>query len=187
MKSQKLKIKNLKRSEMRSLKNYLGQGFFSFLYWPFKYMSFPFSNYFRFFIVKIFSRNIKSSYISEGVTFIFPWNIEIGKNSSLNSGVTIDGTAKVKIGNGVRIAPNVYFSTADHDFKSITPIVNQGFVVGEIEVNDHTWIGANSIINKAVQIGQGSVIGGGSVVTKSIPDYSIAFGVPCKVHSKRKV
>ena len=182
---EKLSTRNISRKEMRSIKNYLGQGIFSLLYSPFKYMSFPFSNYFRYFIIRIFTNKIKSSYISEGVTLIFPWNIEIGRKSSINSGVTIDGTAVVRIGNGVRIAPNVYFNTADHEFKSRIPIINQGYTLGEIIIKDNTWIGVNCVINKAVEIGSGCVIGAGSVVTKNIPDYAIAFGAPCKVHSIR--
>lgn len=150
------------------------------LYWPFKYMSLPFSNFFRFLVLRLFNSKIKSTYIGEGITFIFPWNLEIGKNSSLNSGIIIDCTEKVYIGEGVRIAPNVYISTADHNFEKRIPIVNQGFNVGQIFIKNNTWIGANCIINKAVLIGEGCVIGAGSVVTKDISDYYVAFGVPCR-------
>ena len=50
-----------------------------------------------------------------------------------------------------------------------------------IEIADDVWIGANSIITAGVRIGRHSVIGGGSVVTKNVPDFSVAVGNPARV------
>jgi acetyltransferase-like isoleucine patch superfamily enzyme len=174
------------RDEMHGLGNYIRHGIFTTLYAFFKNASFPFFNYFRFAIVKLFAKKIQSTYIADGVTFWFPWNISIGRRSSLNQGVIIDGTGGVEIGDGVRIAAYTMINTADHEMGAGDMIVEQGFVVGKVIIEDDVWIGANVMINKAVRIGKGSVIGAGSVITKSIPPYSIAAGVPCKVISSRK-
>lgn len=178
----------MKRNEMHSFKNKVLHGLFFSLYAFVKYLPFPvIGNYSRYLVLKLFlGKNIKSKYIGEMVTIFAPWNIKIGKRTSINQGVIIDGTGKVTIGNGVRIAPNVYLNTADHDFSDKTKlIVDQGFTIGEIIIEDDVWIGTGVIINKGLRIGKGVIIGAGSVVTKDIPPYSIAVGVPCRVIKKR--
>jgi maltose O-acetyltransferase len=65
-------------------------------------------------------------------------------------------------------------------------IVDQGYVVAPIVVEDDVWMGAGVNINKGVSIGKGSIIGSGSVVTKDIPPYSIAAGVPCRIIGTRE-
>lgn len=181
---------NIKRSEMRSFSNYFLQGLFNLFYGFLKYIPIPIiGNILRYICLKIFmGSKIKSANINEMVTFFFPWRTSIGRKSSINQGVIIDGTGSVKIGNGVRVAPNVYFNTADHEFENQdTWIINQGFIIGPIIIEDDVWIGTGVIVNKNITIGKGSIIGAGSVVTKSIPPYSIAVGVPCKVIRKRRI
>lgn len=178
----KKKLRKLSRDEMYSLKNYVVQGIFQILYAFVKNSSFPFFNYLRFVVVILFAKNLKSKYIAEGITFWFPWNIEIGQNSSINQGCILDGTGYISIGDDVRIAPYVIFNSIDHEFSDrVIPIRKQAYWAGKITIEDDVWIGANVIINKGVTIGKGSVIGAGAVVTNDIPPYSIAFGVPCKV------
>ena len=112
----------------------------------------------------------------------FPWNVEIGENSSLNQGCILDGYGGISIGSGVRIAAYTCINTADHDFQDIdTPVHEQGYILGRVVIEDDVWIGAGAKINKGVHIGKGAIIGSGSVVTKDIPAYSVAAGVPCRV------
>jgi acetyltransferase-like isoleucine patch superfamily enzyme len=180
------KISLVSRSEMHSIKNYLGQGVFQTLYAFVKYIPLPIiGNFLRYAVLKIFMKKLQTTYIDEMVTVYFPWNVEVGKRSSLNQGVIVDGTAPVRIGKGVRIAANVYINTADHEIKTGELIANQGFVIGEVVIEDDVWIGAGAILLKGITIGKGSVIGAGSVVTKDIPPYSIAVGAPCKAIKKR--
>jgi acetyltransferase-like isoleucine patch superfamily enzyme len=178
-------VVNYERSEMHSFKNYILHGIYFSLYSLVKYSSFPLFNYLRYFILRLFSSGIKSSYISDGVTIMFPWKVNIGEHSSLNQGVSIDGTGGVEIGKGVRIAAYTVINTADHQFKKEQFIYLQGFTLGKVIIEDDVWIGTGVKINKAVRIGKGSVIGSGSVVTKNIPPYSVAAGVPCKVIKQR--
>ena len=177
----------MSRSDMHSLKNYFLHGIYTSLYAMVKYASFPLFNYLRYFVLKLFSSGIKTTHIGDGVTIWFPWNVSIGRRSSLNQGVIIDGYGSVNIGEGVRIAPYVCINTADHEYNDPDKfIVDQGFVIGEVNIEDDVWIGAGVKVNKGLRIGKGSVIGSGSVVTHDVPPYSIAVGVPCHVIRSRK-
>lgn len=99
----------------------------------------------------------------------------------------INGYGGVKIGNGVRIASYVCINTADHDFSDPEVFIkDQGMVVGTVTIDDDVWIGNHVVINRGVDIGKGCVIGSGAVVTKDIPPYSVAVGVPCRVIRSRK-
>ena len=98
----------------------------------------------------------------------------------------IDGIGKLKIGKDSILGPNVVILTGNHGFQDPTvPIRLQGVIPKPTVIEEDVWIGANAIVLEDVYIGKGSVIGAGSVVTKDIPPYSIAVGVPAKVIGKR--
>ena len=172
---------------MRSVKNLLLHAVYLSFYAFFKYLSFPLFNFFRYAVLRLFSRNIKTPYIMDGVMIWFPWRVSIGPGSSLNQGVIIDGFGNVDIGKNVRIAAYCSFNTTDHAFDDVSiPIASQGFVASPIIVEDDVWLGTGVHINKGVRVGTGSIIGSGSVVTKDIPPYSIAVGVPCRKIADRR-
>lgn len=97
----------------------------------------------------------------------------------------------LSIGNYCSIGPNVIFIlSADHYLKHISTfpfkvkIIKEKYEAtskGDIIVEDDVWIGYGSIILSGVRIGQGAVIGAGSIVTKDVPPYSIVCGNPAKV------
>lgn len=60
-------------------------------------------------------------------------------------------------------------------------VAEAGVSTSPITINDDVWIGANAVIAAGVTIGKHCVIGAGSVVTKDVPDYSVAVGNPAKV------
>jgi acetyltransferase-like isoleucine patch superfamily enzyme len=172
--------------EMRSWSAYVLHGLYVTLYAPFKYLSFPFANYVRYGILRLFRADLRTAAIADGVMIWFPWRVAIGRDSTLNQGVIVDGFGGVRIGDGVRIAAYSCINTADHDFTDRTiPIFKQGFLVSGVDIGDDVWIGAGVKINKGVRIGAHSVIGAGSVVTKDIPGDSVAAGVPCRVLRSR--
>ncbi len=107
-------------------------------------------------------------------------NIEVGKNFFANYNCTILDVAKVKIGDNCQMAPNVAIYTAGHPVHPTTR--NSLYEYGkEITIGDNVWIGGSTIICPGVHIGDNVVIGAGSVVTKDIPEWSIAAGNPCRV------
>ena len=167
--------------EMRSYKNMILHGVYLSVYAIVKYLPFPFFNYLRFAVIKSFGININCTYISDGVSIMFPWRVSIGSGSSINQGVLIDGTGGIEIGRCVSIASYVTLNTADHDFsKKDVFIKEQGYWISPIIIGDDVWIGSNVQILKGVEIGKGSIIGAGSVVTKNIPSYTVAVGNPCR-------
>lgn len=107
-------------------------------------------------------------------------NIEVGKNFYANYNCTILDVAKVIIGDNCMLAPNVAIYTAGHPVHPLTRNTLYEYGI-EITIGDNVWIGGNTVICPGVHIGSNTVIGAGSVVTKDIPDYSIAAGNPCRV------
>jgi acetyltransferase-like isoleucine patch superfamily enzyme len=92
----------------------------------------------------------------------------------------------IELGARVLIAANTAFYTHNHGIKPGEPILSQPLVSkGPIVVGDDAWIGTGVVVLGGARIGQGAVIGAGSVVTKSIPANSIAIGVPAHVVGTR--
>lgn len=110
----------------------------------------------------------------------YGYNITVGENFYSNFNLVILDVAPVKIGDNVFIAPNVAIYTAGHPVhpKARNSMLEYGIPV---EIGNNCWIGGNTVICPGVKIGNGVVIGAGSVVTKDIPDNVIAVGNPCRV------
>lgn len=110
----------------------------------------------------------------------YGYNIEAGENLYINYNCVILDVAKVVIGANVMFAPNVAVYTAGHPIHP--ELRNTGYEYGiGIVIGDNVWVGGNTVINPGVRIGNNAVIGSGSVVTKDIPENSVAAGNPCKV------
>lgn len=107
-------------------------------------------------------------------------HVHLGKGIYVNSNVTFVDDEHIYIGDQCMIAPNVVFATAGHP---ILPILRDHHYVYNlpIHVGRNVWIGANVCIMPGVTIGDNSVIGAGSVVTKDIPSDVVACGIPCSV------
>ena len=110
----------------------------------------------------------------------YGYNIYWGENSYANYNLTVLDCAKVVIGDDVLIGPNVNIFTAAHPISPSQRKLGLEFAK-YIEIGDGSWIGGATTINPGVKIGKNVVIGSGSVVTKDIPDNTIAVGNPCRV------
>lgn len=131
-------------------------------------------------IKTILGKSGENTYIEPPFRCDYGYNIEVGDNFYANYNVTILDIAKVTIGDNVMLAPNVSIYTAGHPIHK--DMRNTGYEYGiEITIGNDVWIGGNTVIVPGVKIGNGVVIGAGSVVTKDIPDNVIAAGNPCKV------
>ena len=93
----------------------------------------------------------------------------------------------IRIGTNVDIAPNCAFYAYDHGMAPGQKVREQPLQTkGDIIIEDDVWIGVGAIILSGVTIGKGAIIGAGSVVTKSIPPFSLAAGNPAHVLKTRK-
>jgi maltose O-acetyltransferase len=121
-------------------------------------------------------------------------HISIGNNVIININCTFVDCNRIEIGNNVMIASNVQIYTATHRVETYERLVEDWKETDEVpyfrtyalpvKIEDNVWIGGGVIILPGVTIGKNSVIGAGSVVTRSIPENSVAFGNPCKVIRK---
>ena len=110
----------------------------------------------------------------------YGYNIEIGENFYSNYNCIVLDAAKVTFGDNVFIAPNCGFYTAGHPLESEQR--NSGLEFAHpIKIGNNVWLGGNVIVLPGVTIGDNTVIGAGSVVSKDIPSGVIAVGTPCKV------
>lgn len=133
---------------------------------------------------------------------VFPWNqFTIGKNTLIEDFTTINNGAgdiiigdnarigigsvvigPVRFGNKVGLGQHVFISGFNHGYEDGSCDSNeQALVKKEVIIGDDSHIGANAVIVAGVHIGKRCQIGAGSVVTKDIPDYSVAVGNPAKV------
>jgi acetyltransferase-like isoleucine patch superfamily enzyme len=112
--------------------------------------------------------------------------IEIGENTYIGPYTCLSGD-RIKIGKSCLIASQSGLYASNHVFQDASKTIKeQGFIYRGIVIEDDCWIGNGVRILDGVTIGCGSVIGAGAVVTKDIPPYSIAVGVPAKVVDQRE-
>ena len=112
--------------------------------------------------------------------------INIGKAVYIGTGCTLHGHKGLEIMEDTMLAQNVTITPYSHIFEdSAQPIKKQGGYCRKITIEKDCYIGKCTCILYSADIHEGSVIGSGSVVVKSIPPYSVAVGVPAKVIRKR--
>lgn len=108
-------------------------------------------------------------------------NVQIGSNA-----LFIAARSEIVIGNNVIIAPGVTVRGGTHNIDEIGAYMSDVRIKDNhhdkgVQIEDDVWIGSNAIILHGVTIGRGSVIGAGSIVTRSTPPYSISVGNPAKL------
>lgn len=119
----------------------------------------------------------KNSITARGGRIVF------GERFASNEDVIINADigGSIVFGDDCLIGPRVIFRTANHAFSNTkSTIASQGHTFGDIVVEDDVWIGANTVVLPGVRIGEGSVVGAGSVVTRDIAPFSVAAGVPAR-------
>ena len=131
-------------------------------------------------IREMFATVGENAWIEPPIYFSYGSNIHIGKKFYANFNFTIVDDYTVTIGDNVLIAPNVTITVTGH------PVHHELRKSGEmfsfpVTLGNNVWIGSNVVINPGITIGDNSVIGAGSVVTKNIPPDVVAVGVPRRI------
>jgi len=128
-------------------------------------------------------RNVK---IWDGIHIDSPSKLEMGDNVSINRNCVINAGGGVTIGSGTLIGPNVTIYSQNHSYKEKTIEIRlQGYERKAVTIGSDVWVASNAILLPGVIIGDGCVIAAGSVVTHSMPPYTIVAGVPAKVIGQR--
>jgi acetyltransferase-like isoleucine patch superfamily enzyme len=107
--------------------------------------------------------------------------IYIGAHAYINRNTFLDAILSLTIGNHCAIGPGCYITDHDHGLDPTLTPLGQPMVAKPTKIGDRVWIGANVTILKGVTIGNDTIVGAGSVVTKDLPEMAIAVGVPAKV------
>lgn len=109
--------------------------------------------------------------------------VVIGDRTVIQPHVHIGAAESVQIGEGALFASYVYISDHDHDYTDpADPVIGNGRVLASpVSIGDFVWLGEQVIVLKGVSIGERSIVGAGSVVTRDVPSYSIAVGSPARV------
>ena len=138
--------------------------------------------------------------------------IVIGRNCSVSTGAIIQGTVKmgsncsvqaysilvgetsadgvnggIEAGQGVRIAPQTVIFSANHVYSDPNRMIyEQGMAAEGVRIEDDVWLASHVVVTAGVCVGRGSIVAAGAVVTRNIPPYSVAAGIPARVIRKRK-
>jgi acetyltransferase-like isoleucine patch superfamily enzyme len=113
-------------------------------------------------------------------------HIDVGENTLLNVFVTLLGHGSIETGTDVLVGPHTTVVAANHTFEDAgRPIVRQDISGQGITIEDDVWIGANCTVLDGTTIGEGSVVAAGSVVTESVPEYTVVGGAPAKKLGER--
>jgi maltose O-acetyltransferase len=126
----------------------------------------------------------KRIYIEPPFHCDYGYNIHLGEKVYFNVNCVVLDAAKVTIGSNVFIGPGVHIYTATHPTNAVERQTVE--FAKPVSIGNDCWIGGNSVLCPGITIGDGVTIGAGSVVTKDIPENSLAVGNPARVIKKLK-
>lgn len=137
----------------------------------------------RSFILRCFGAKIgKGVHVYPRVKIWAPWNLELADEAGVANGAILYSQGKISIGKRAVISQGAHLVTGTHDYTKI------GFplVTSPIHIGNYTWVAAEAFIHPGVTIADGCIIGARSVVTKSMPPWTVCAGHPCKPLKSRE-
>jgi len=113
--------------------------------------------------------------------------LTIGNRADIGCNCIFSSVSGIEIGQSTLIAGHCYIGGGRYRSDRLEiPMMDQGmYSEGPVILGDDVWLGAGVIVLDGVRIGRGSIVGAGSVVTREIPEYSVAVGVPARVIGTR--
>ena len=126
---------------------------------------------------ELFGRKLDDVRILTPFICDFGNRVKMGKDVFINHSAILSASGGIEFEDGVQVAPGVRIATINHDFNER----HTKYTYGKVTIKKNAWIGMNVTICPGVTIGKYAVVAAGAVVTKDIPDYAVAGGVPAKV------
>jgi putative colanic acid biosynthesis acetyltransferase WcaF len=118
----------------------------------------------------------EKAHVYAGARIWAPWNLTVGREAGIADGADIYNPGPIAIGEYAVISQDAYLCGASHDYTSWDfPLVCAPIVIGA-----RAWIAARAIVQMGVTIGDGCVVGAGSVVTRDMPAWTVCAGIPCR-------
>jgi putative colanic acid biosynthesis acetyltransferase WcaF len=131
----------------------------------------------RSFLLRIFGAKVGSGvHVYPGTKIWAPWNLELADECGIAKGAILYSQGRITIGRRAVVSQGAHLVTGTHDYSTAGfPLVTMPIYVG-----DHAWIAAEAFVHPGVIIGEGCVIGARSVVTRSMPGWTVCSGHPCE-------
>lgn len=126
---------------------------------------------------ELFGQSLEGNRILTPFICDFGNRVKFGKGVFINHSAILSASGGIEFEDGVSVAPGVRIATINHDFNER----HTKYTYGKVTIKKNAWIGMNVTICPGVTIGAYAVVAAGAVVTKDIPDYAVAGGVPAKV------
>ena len=182
-----MKELDLKNYQNRhSLKSKMGRVVWNIVWWLL-FRPTPRGNLFRpwrITLLKLFGAKVEwTSNVLPSCRIWQPWKLTMGAYACLSEEVDCYSVDEIKIGNQTTVSQGVKLCTASHDIGSrIMELITKPIVIG-----DNAWVAAWSILLPGVTIGDGSVVGAGSVVTRDVEPWTVVGGNPAKALKNREL
>lgn len=126
--------------------------------------------------------------ISPTVSFRNGERITLGARARIGDRCTIwagDVSGRIVLGDDALLGPGVMITASNYETAAGRPVIGQRHIERDVVVGANSWLGANVIVLPGVTIGDGCVVGAGSIVSRSLPPDSIAVGSPARVVGRR--
>lgn len=138
----------------------------------------------RFACKRLFAKTGKTFSVGKGVDFGYLGHlVQCGEHANFGNYLKIKGNGRVILKNHIAMGDDITIITQNHKYLEKE---YEGYIVGDVKIEDNVWIGDRAIILQGVSIGKHAIVGAGAVVTKNVPDYAIVGGNPAKVIKYRK-
>ena len=129
------------------------------------------------YLEELFGRKLDDVRILTPFICDFGNRVKFGKGVFINHSAILSASGGIEFEDGVMAAPGIRIATINHDMYARHTI----YTYGKVTIKKNAWLGMNVTICPGVTVGENAVVAAGAVVTKDVPDYAVAAGVPAKV------
>jgi len=138
----------------------------------------------RRYILRLFGAKVgRHVHIYPSAIIYFPWNLEIGNWSAIGENVLIYNLGEICIGEKVTISHNAHLCAGTHDYTDVTlPLIKPPIIIG-----DQAWVCAEAFVGPNLTVGEGSIVGAGTVLTYNTVPWMVYAGNPAVQIKKREL